>query len=531
MDEKNENSNNNVSSNWTDTRLTDAIEPKKETITISKDFLESSAPAMINFDLQTPEAALKPRRNTKPRDNGSIKRNPKQSRSSVNAQSSYPSPEAVQNNYNSFQSRSQRGQDRASETISLKILEEKDLNELREMSNSLALQNTDELSKQELIFKIIEKQTENGGNIFISGFLEIVNDGTHGILRTSGVRPSDNDVYISSSQIKKLALRVGDEVLGQARAAKEGERYLSLLKVEAVNGQDPEKLAKRVIFEKLTPIYPDKQIKLETSKDLLSSRIIDLLSPIGFGTRGMIVAPPKSGKTILMKEIALGIRKNNPEIHLMIVLIGERPEEVTDIQRTVPGAEVVASNFDESPESQTRTAEVSVERAKRLVEEGKNVVILMDSLTRLARAYNVSVQPSGRTLSGGMDPAAIYPAKKFFGAARNFENGGSLTIIATALVETGSRLDEVVFEEFKGTGNMELKLDRDLANSKVFPAIDVVNSGTRNDELLLGKEVLSQSWKIRRMLSITKDEYPTQRLIESLRKTNTNTDFLRSLDA
>jgi len=419
--------------------------------------------------------------------------------------------------------------DKTANTMSLTELEEKSLVDLRNLAKDLRLEGADNYRKGELVLRILEQQVKLGGNIFASGFLEIVNDGTHGILRSKTMLPGENDVYISSSQIKRLNLRKGDFISGQARPAKEGERYLSLLKVEAINGVDPEKAISRPTFERQTPIYPNEQLILETTKEVLSTRIIDLLSPIGKGQRAMIVAPPKTGKTIMLKEIAQGVRKNSPQIHLMIVLIGERPEEVTDIERAIGGAEVMAANFDDSPQDQTKVAEMALERAKRLVEMGSDVVMLMDSITRLARAYNTVLPASGRTLSGGMDPVALYPSKKFFGAARNFENGGSLTIIATALVETGSRMDDMVFEEFKGTGNMELKLSRDLSNRKVYPAIDVESSGTRNEELLLSKEVLAESWRIRRMLSLLGDNEASEMLIQRLRKTKDNDEFLRTL--
>lgn len=343
--------------------------------------------------------------------------------------------------------------------------------------------------------------------------------------------PADNDVYVSGSQIKRFNLRQGDFISGQARPPKEGERYLSLLKIEAINGTSPEKAISRPTFQKLTPVYPDSQIKLATEQHILSTRLIDLISPIGKGQRGMIVAPPKAGKTWLMKDIADGIAKNHPEIHLMVVLVGERPEEVTDMQRFVKG-EVIAANFDEPPEFHTKIAEMAVERAKRLVEYGKDVVILMDSITRLARAYNIVAPPSGRTLSGGFDPVAIFPPKKFFGAARNMENGGSLTIIATALVDTGSKMDDVIFEEFKGTGNMEVKLDRRLTERRIFPAIDVTSSYTRNEDKLLSPEVLAQTWRVIRMLDTIQSETnanPTEVLLERLKKTKTNEEFLATL--
>ncbi len=359
--------------------------------------------------------------------------------------------------------------------------------------------------------------------------LEIINDGSHGVLRSLKMLPGSNDVYVSGSQIKRFNLRQGDYVSGQARPPKEGERYLSMLRIEAINNASPDEALSRPSFQKLTPIFPDQMIKLETEQHLISTRLIDLLAPIGKGQRGMIVAPPKAGKTWLLKEIAHGITVNHPEIHVMVVLVGERPEEVTDMERSIDG-EIVAANFDEPPEMHTKVAEMAIERAKRLVEQGKDVAILMDSITRLARAYNITAPPSGRTLSGGFDPVAIYPPKKFFGAARNFEGKrGSLTIIATALVETGSRMDEVIFEEFKGTGNMELKLARKLAQKRIYPAIDVKGSSTRNDDKLLSSEVLSSSWRVRRMLDVMKEDEATSILVERLKKTKNNQEFLATL--
>jgi transcription termination factor Rho len=412
--------------------------------------------------------------------------------------------------------------------LSLKELDEKSIVDLRKIAITFNVGDSTNYNKSDLIIKILEKQTEKGGNIFAEGVLEIINDGSHGVLRSLKMVPGTNDVYVSGSQIKRFNLKPGDFISGQARAPKEGERYLSLLRIEAINTVSPEMALSRPNFQKLTPIFPNKQIRLETDSKLLSTRLIDLLSPIGKGQRGMIVAPPKAGKTWLLKDIANGIAINHPEIHLIVVLIGERPEEVTDLERFVKG-EVVSANFDEPPETHTRVAELAIERAKRLVEMGKDVVILMDSLTRLARAYNITAPPSGRTLSGGFDPVAIYPPKKFFGAARNFEVGGSLTIIATALVETGSRMDEVIFEEFKGTGNMELKLDRKMAQRRIYPAIDVKASSTRNDDLLLTADVLNQSWRVRRMLDLFKEDDATGMLVERLKKTKTNAEFLATL--
>lgn len=364
---------------------------------------------------------------------------------------------------------------------------------------------------------------------FVAGVLSITDEG-HGYLRPKFI-PSENDVYISASQIRRFSLRPGDMVGGQARSPKENERYYGLLKVEKVNDLvvDSDIVVNRPYFEDLTPIFPQPQIKLETEKDVLTSRVIDLVSPIGFGQRGLIVSPPKAGKTWLLKDIAAAISKNYTGIHLMAILIGERPEEVTDLARCVSG-EVVASNFDEPPEHQTRTAEIALERAKRLVEMGRDVFIILDSITRLARAYNLAMPTSGRTLSGGFDPAALFPAKHFFGAGRKIEKGGSLTIIGTCLIDTGSRMDDLIYEEFKGTGNMELHLDRRLAERRVFPAIDIQRSGTRQEELLYEPKIYERVVTMRRMIDMLGIEERTDVFIERLKKTKSNEEFLESLN-
>lgn len=379
---------------------------------------------------------------------------------------------------------------------------------------------------------------------FVEGILDIAQEGS-GLLRPSFVQ-SDRDVYISASQIRRFNLRIGDRVGGQARRPKENERYWGLLKVEMVNGLAVENTQDRASFDELTPIYPDEQVILATDKDTLTTRVVDLIAPIGFGQRGLIVSPPKAGKTWLIKDIISGIGKNyasegsvlsekrGRRVHLMAVLVGERPEEVTDIVKHVRDVtsglgEVAASNFDESPDAQTRVSELALERAKRLVEQGIDVIIVLDSITRLARAYNLALPSSGRTMTGGFDPQALSPAKKFFGAARNIENGGSLTIIGTTLVETGSRMDDLIYEEFKGTGNMELHLVRRLAERRIFPAIDVTRSGTRQEELLYGKDTLQQIYTLRRMLDMVNDDERTDTLLERLRKTDSNEDFLNSL--
>ncbi|RJR25120.1 transcription termination factor Rho [Candidatus Microgenomates bacterium] len=366
----------------------------------------------------------------------------------------------------------------------------------------------------------------------VEGILDMAPSG-HGYLRPEKM-PSNKDIYISSSQIRRFQLRPGDVVGGQARRPKENERYWGLLKVETVNGEPVDKVAQRPWFDQLTPIYPNEQVVLETEPQIFSTRLIDLVSPIGKGQRGLIVSPPKAGKTWLIKDIATAVAKNHPEVHLMAVLIGERPEEVTDINihlRTVTGGtgEVFSSNFDEAPDEQTHIAELALERAKRLVEQGKDVLIVLDSITRLARAYNLAMPTSGRTLTGGFDPAALFPAKHFLGAARNIENGGSLTIIGTALIDTGSRMDDLIYEEFKGTGNMELHLDRRLAERRVFPAFDIQRSGTRQEELLYDKKIFDKIMTMRRMVDILNPDERTEVIVERLRKTKTNEDFLTSL--
>jgi transcription termination factor Rho len=374
---------------------------------------------------------------------------------------------------------------------------------------------------------------------YVEGVLDIATEGS-GLLRPK-FSPSEKDVYISASQIRRFNLRVGDKVGGQARRPKENERYWGLLKVETVNSIDIDKLGERPEFDELLAIYPDEQIKLSTDKEPLTTRVIDLIAPIGFGQRGLIVSPPKAGKTWLIKDMIAGIAKNYPEkgkakksVHLMAVLIGERPEEVTDIVRhmqkvTDSMGEVASSNFDEAPDEQTRVGELALERAKRLVENGQDVVIMLDSITRMARAYNLALPTSGRTLTGGFDPMALYPAKKFFGAARKIEDGGSLTIVGTCLIDTGSRMDDLIYEEFKGTGNMELHLVRKLAEKRIFPAIDVSRSGTRQEELLYGKEELTMIHTLRRMLEMVSDDERTETLLERLKKAESNKDFLSSL--
>jgi len=385
------------------------------------------------------------------------------------------------------------------------------------------------MPKPELIFRILEVQAERRGTIFSGGVLTLADDG-FGFLRGERMLPGPNDVYVSQSQVRRFGLRPGDYVTGQVRQPKSSEKYYGMLRVDAVNGLDPEEAKRRPDFDALTPIFPNRMLRLETDQHELSQRVVDIFAPIGRGQRGLLVSPPKAGKTMLLKSIAHGITSNYPDIHLMVLLIGERPEEVTDMRRSVRG-EVIASTFDEPVEDHARVTEVAIERAKRLVEGGVDVVILMDSITRLARAYNIAMPTSGRTLSGGMDPIALYPPKRFFGAARNTEEGGSLTIIATCLVETGSRMDEVIFEEFKGTGNMELRLSRRLAEKRVYPAMDLLGSSTRREDLLFEEEELRQIYLLRRMASMLEEDSgdATDRILERLAKTKTNVEFLATL--
>ncbi|MGQ9512964.1 transcription termination factor Rho [Thermodesulfitimonas sp.] len=408
-------------------------------------------------------------------------------------------------------------------------LESKTVAELYKIAKELEIPGYYRLRKQELIYEIRKARMEKEGVMYAQGVLEILPDG-YGFLRPFKYLPSNEDIYVSSSQIRKFDLRTGDLVAGQVRRPKEGERYLALLRVERVNDTDPTELAERIHFDSLTPLYPYERIRLETEPHKFSTRIIDLISPLGKGQRGLIVAPPKAGKTTLLKEIANSITTNHPEIHLIILLIDERPEEVTDIERSVR-AEVVSSTFDEPPENHVKVAEMVLERAKRLVEHKYDVAILLDSITRLARAHNLVVPPSGRTLSGGVDPAALHKPKRFFGAARKLEEGGSLTILATALIETGSRMDDVIFEEFKGTGNMELVLDRRLAERRVFPAIDVQRSGTRKEELLLSREELELVWYFRRATNQMTPWEAMEHLLEEIRRTRSNADLLRNFQA
>ena len=411
--------------------------------------------------------------------------------------------------------------------LTIAQLESMTLKELYALAKQYKLTNASKLNKKELIFAILKSRSEQEGFFFMEGVLEIIPTDGFGFLRPINYSPSKEDIYISASQIRRFDLRNGDKVSGKVRPPKENERYYGLLQVEAVNGVDPEQAKDRVHFPALTPLYPDRQIKLETTAQHVSTRVMDLVAPVGFGQRGLIVAPPKAGKTSLLKEIANAITTNHPEADLIVLLIDERPEEVTDIERSV-NADVVSSTFDEVPENHVKVAEIVLERARRLVEQKRDVIILMDSITRLARAYNLVIPPSGRTLSGGIDPAAFHRPKRFFGSARNIEEGGSLTILATALVDTGSRMDEVIYEEFKGTGNLELHLDRNLAERRVLPAIDIRRSGTRKEELLIPKDRLEKLWAIRKTFSDASDF--TERFLRKLRTTETNEEFFDKLN-
>jgi transcription termination factor Rho len=408
-------------------------------------------------------------------------------------------------------------------------LESKTLEELRSLAKEFDVSGYSKLKKSDLILNILKANAEAQGFIFGGGVLEVVQDGI-GFLRSVDLLPGPEDIYVSQSQIRRFGLRTGDMVIGQVRPPKDTEKYFGLLRVEAVNGLDPEAAKKRPIFERLTPIFPQERLMLETRKNILSTRLLDMLAPIGRGQRGLIVSPPKAGKTTILKQIANGLTANHQDLHMMVVLIGERPEEVTDMDRSVE-AEVMAATFDDPETSQTRVAEMALAKAKRLVEGRRDVVILMDSLTRLARAYNMVVPPSGRTLSGGIDPAALYPPKRFFGAARNIEEGGSLTIIATCLVDTGSRMDDVIYEEFKGTGNMEMHLSRKLSERRFFPAIDIERSSTRREDLLLPPDDLARVWTLRRMITaVGGGTEATEMILDRLPKTDNNTEFLATLN-
>ena len=414
--------------------------------------------------------------------------------------------------------------------LNLKALKEKKISELAQIARNFNVDGASSLRKQDLIFAILQAQAEQSGFIYGEGVLEILSDG-FGFLRSPDYNylPGPDDIYVSPSQIRRFNLRTGDVVSGQIRPPKEGERYFALLKVEAINYEEPERAREKILFDNLTPLYPQEHLSLEHDPEEYTTRIIDLLTPIGKGQRGLVVAAPRTGKTMMLQSIAHGITQNHKEVILIVLLIDERPEEVTDMQRSVR-AEVVSSTFDEPATRHVQVAEMVIEKAKRLVEHGKDVVILLDSITRLARAYNAVVPPSGKLLSGGVDANALRGPKKFFGAARNIEDGGSLTIIGTALVDTGSRMDEVIFEEFKGTGNMEIHLDRRLMDKRIFPALDINRSGTRKEELLLSREVLNRVWILRKLLAQLNTVEAMEFLMDKMHGTKTNQEFLDSMN-
>lgn len=429
-----------------------------------------------------------------------------------------------------------RGRTRAAEPeavedngLNLKALKEKKIGDLALIGKNFNIEGAANMRKQELIFAILQAQTEQNGHIYGEGVLETLPDG-FGFLRAPDYNylPGPDDIYVSPSQIRRFNLRTGDIISGHIRPPKEGERYFALLKVETINYEDPERAREKILFDNLTPLYPNERLRLEYQPDDYTTRIVDLLTPVGKGQRGLIVAAPRTGKTMMLQHIAKAIAHNQKEVILIVLLIDERPEEVTDMQRSVDG-EVISSTFDEPATRHVQVAEMVIEKAKRLVEHGKDVVILLDSITRLARAYNTVVPPSGKILSGGVDSNALHKPKKFFGAARNIEDGGSLTIIATALIDTGSRMDEVIFEEFKGTGNMEVNLDRRLMDKRVFPAIDINKSGTRKEELLIAKEDLNRIWILRKVLSQLSVVDAMEFLLDKMRGTKTNKEFLESM--
>jgi len=414
--------------------------------------------------------------------------------------------------------------------LNLKALKEKKISDLALIGKNFNIEGAANMRKQELIFAILQAQTEQNGHIYGEGVLETLPDG-FGFLRAPDYNylPGPDDIYVSPSQIRRFNLRTGDIISGHIRPPKEGERYFALLKVETINYEDPERAREKILFDNLTPLYPNERLRLEAQPDDYTNRIVDLLTPIGKGQRGLIVAAPRTGKTMMLQHIAKAIAHNHQEVILIVLLIDERPEEVTDMQRSVDG-EVISSTFDEPATRHVQVAEMVIEKAKRLVEHGKDVVILLDSITRLARAYNTVVPPSGKILSGGVDSNALHKPKKFFGAARNIEDGGSLTIIATALIDTGSRMDEVIFEEFKGTGNMEVHLDRRLMDKRVFPAIDINKSGTRKEELLIPREDLNRIWILRKVLSQLSVVEAMEFLLDKMRGTKTNKEFLESMN-
>lgn len=416
-------------------------------------------------------------------------------------------------------------------SVNLRDLKELDRSDLVDYAKEIDVESPEELNDRNLQYAVLEKKAEAHGNQFGGGVLEILPDG-FGFLRKSdqSYMPGEDDIYISPSQVKRFSLKMGDEVRGQIRPPKDSERFYALLRVEVVNGKDPEKASERVDFDDLTPLYPEERFRLETTTEEVSMRIVDLFTPIGKGQRGLIVSPPRTGKTVLLQKIANSIHENHPECYIIILLIDERPEEVTDMERNVGAAEVISSTFDETADRHTQVSEMVSEKAKRLVEYGQDVVILLDSITRLARAYNLTVPTSGKVLSGGVDSNALHKPKRFFGAARNIEDGGSLTVMATALIETGSRMDDVIFEEFKGTGNMEINLERELANKRIWPAIDLNRSGTRKEELLIEEEALQKIYLLRKALSQLQPSDSMEMVLEKMYESETNEEFLEMIN-
>jgi transcription termination factor Rho len=452
---------------------------------------------------------------------------PEPQTSTETAQPAAPTPQQPQQSQPS-PPQPQRG-DGGRRGLNITDLKDKSIQQLTQIAKDLNVAGATGMRKQELIFQILKAQTEQSGFIFSEGVLEVLPDG-FGFLRAPDYNylPGPDDIYVSPSQIRKFDLQTGDTVSGQIRPPKEGERYFALIKVEAVNFEAPEQARDKLFFENLTPLYPQERMVLETTSENLSARVMDLMTPIGKGQRGLIVAPPRTGKTMLLQNIAQSVAKNHPEVYLIVLLIDERPEEVTDMQRSVQG-EVISSTFDEPAQRHVQVAEMVIEKAKRLVEHRKDVLILLDSITRLARAYNSVIPPSGKVLSGGLDSNALQKPKRFFGAARNIEEGGSLTIMATALIDTGSRMDDVIFEEFKGTGNMEIHLDRKLTDKRVFPSIDMQKSGTRKEELLLAREDLNRVWVLRKVLAPLSAVEAMELLLDKMGKTKANADFLSSM--
>ena len=516
-----------------------AVEANVPSVPAEQPQAEPQAAVQASEPQQRPQSQPQPQRQDRPRDRrdgGQRDGGQGQQRGDSNGASDQQRQQEQGRTFRNRQPQRDRDRDRDRNAdlilrdtpmLSVSDLDAKQFDELHMIARDLTIANYQRYKKIDLIGKILQAQSEAAGYKYGEGVLDVIEDG-FGFLRGERYLPGSDDIYVSQSQIRRFGLRTGDKISGQIRPPKESEKFHSLLRVEAVNGVDPEVARRRPNFDTLTPIFPLELIDLETQPHIISTRLLNLVAPIGRGQRGLIVSPPKAGKTIILKAIANGVTSNYQDIHLMVCLIGERPEEVTDMKRSVDG-EVVSSTFDEPVEDHTKVAEMVLERSKRLVEGGRDVVILLDSITRLARAYNLAVPPSGRTLSGGIDPIALYPPKRFFGAARNIEGGGSLTIVATCLVDTGSRMDDVIYEEFKGTGNMELHLDRKLAERRIYPSIDIQRSGTRREDLLLDEHALRQVYTMRRMVSMLGGTEGTELVLGRLAKTPTNAEFLLTL--